>query len=154
MTKRARQEGGTPQHHDRRHDYPPVSPWPHKHRDPEDDPVARYVDWTEHRYTPGYFVGGRLHPLVRELQNAGPAGRMYGSVLIGVGLLEILTLIAYRSSLRDTTSLWWDCRRACTCGMPRIHPSRSQIVILKRWRQHRSVENMKSPAFLVRRCHI
>ena len=35
-----------------------------KHRRPAEppDPAPEYRDWIDHRYTPGYFVGGRLSP--------------------------------------------------------------------------------------------
>jgi hypothetical protein len=29
------------------------------------DPAAEYRDWIDHRYTPGYYVGGRISPVVR-----------------------------------------------------------------------------------------
>jgi hypothetical protein len=39
----------------------------HKHTK-ERDPIADYKEWTEHRYDPGYFTGGRLPPGIRGMQ--------------------------------------------------------------------------------------
>ena len=36
----------------------------------EGDPIADYKEWSDHRYTPGYFTGGRLPPGVRGLQKS------------------------------------------------------------------------------------
>jgi len=43
-----------------------------KHHDKHDesDPIAEYKQWSDHRYTPGYFTGGRLPPTVRALQQS------------------------------------------------------------------------------------
>ena len=37
-------------------------------REKEGDPIADYREWTDHRYDPGYFTGGRLPPTVRAYQ--------------------------------------------------------------------------------------
>ncbi len=81
-------------HHGHQHHHPPVSRRPHHPRQEEDDPIARYVEWTEHRYTPGYYLGGRMPPTIRALQGGGRAGRMLGSLLIVLGLLDLLFVAA------------------------------------------------------------
>jgi len=49
-------------HHGHQHRHPPVSQRRHEPRHEDDDPIARYVEWTEHRYTPGYYLGGVIRP--------------------------------------------------------------------------------------------
>lgn len=57
-------------------------------RDP-DGAISRYKEWVEHRYDPGYYLGGRLPPLIRALQGETPGAEMYGAVLIAFGLGSI-----------------------------------------------------------------
>jgi drug/metabolite transporter (DMT)-like permease len=38
------------------------------------DPVAEHRDWINHRYTPGYFVGGRISPVVRAVWSGDSPG--------------------------------------------------------------------------------
>jgi hypothetical protein len=84
----------------------------HRHQlPPSDDPLARdrdgaisrYREWTDHRYDPGYYLGGRLPPLVRALQSRGPGAEMYGSVLIAFSLIPLLIAasVAWRSGLHS-----------------------------------------------------
>ncbi len=94
-------------HHGHQHHHPHVSP--HARKGPEeeeDDPIGRYVEWTENRYSPGYYLGGRLPPTIRALQHGGSGGRMLGSVLVGVGLIELLMvgLVVYRGDIGSLTS--------------------------------------------------
>ena len=39
-----------------------------KRRRDKDDPIGDYIEWTDHRYTPGYYTGGRLSPTIKAWQ--------------------------------------------------------------------------------------
>ena len=49
-----------------------------KHRP---DPIADYIEWTEHRYDPGYYLGGRIPPHLKKF-NLGPKGRRNAGILL------------------------------------------------------------------------
>src|SRR5262245_56407022 len=57
----------------------------HRHREP--DPFHDIREWQDHRYDPGYFLGGRIHPILK-----GGRRNPYGFVLIVGGLLSIFFL--------------------------------------------------------------
>ena len=50
----------------------------------DDDPFHDLKEWQDHRYDPGYFTGGKIHPLLK-----GRRPNKYGYVLIvsALGLL-------------------------------------------------------------------
>ena len=63
------------------------------------DPFADYIEWTEHRYDPGYYLGGRLPPHLRKA-SLGRRGRRRASVLLVIlGLITLLS--ALDPALRD-----------------------------------------------------
>jgi hypothetical protein len=68
-----------------------------KNQAKEKDPIRDFKEWQEHRYDPGYFTGGNIHPLLK-------AGRpnKYGFVLI-LGGLGILVLALFEND----HSLYW-----------------------------------------------
>jgi hypothetical protein len=37
-----------------------------KRKRDRDDPIGEYVEWTENRYNPGYWLGGRVPPHVKQ----------------------------------------------------------------------------------------
>jgi hypothetical protein len=45
------------------------------------DPIADYIEWTEHRYDPGYYLGGRIPPHLRK-SRLGPKGRRNAGILL------------------------------------------------------------------------
>jgi hypothetical protein len=47
------------------------------------DAFVDYIEWTEHRYDPGYFLGGNLPPHLRSA-SLGPHARRRAGVLIGI----------------------------------------------------------------------
>jgi hypothetical protein len=53
-------------------------------RKDERDPIADYIEWTEHRYTPGYYLGGRIPPHLNK-SRLGPKGRRNGGILLLIG---------------------------------------------------------------------
>ena len=54
------------------------------------DPFAEYIEWTEHRYDPGYYLGGRLPPHLRKA-SLGHRARRRAAMLLGIlGLMTLL----------------------------------------------------------------
>jgi hypothetical protein len=54
------------------------------------DPFADYIEWTEHRYDPGYYLGGRIPPHLKKSslvpkgrRNAGILLTLFGIVVMG-----------------------------------------------------------------------
>jgi len=47
----------------------------------DNDPFRDVKDWQDHRYDPGYFTGGNIHPLLKARRP-----NKYGYVLISSGL--------------------------------------------------------------------
>jgi hypothetical protein len=58
-------------------------------REERPGPIADYIEWTEHRFDPGYYLGGRIPPHLKTA-TLGPKGRRRMGVLLsvfgGVGL--------------------------------------------------------------------
>jgi hypothetical protein len=56
------------------------------------DPAPEYTEWIAHRYDPGYYLGGRIHPLLRRRRDASGKYRPnpYGYLLIFGGLTTVL----------------------------------------------------------------
>ena len=48
------------------------------------DPFAAYTEWIEHRYDPGYFLGGRIPPHLRAA-SLGPRGRRLSGLMLMIG---------------------------------------------------------------------
>jgi len=59
------------------------------------DPIGDYVEWTEHRYDPGYYTGGRLSPTMRAAQRlfSSREKRVLLVVIIVVAILAIGRLV-------------------------------------------------------------
>jgi hypothetical protein len=62
---------------------------------PPDDPIGDYVEWTEHRYDPGYYTGGRISPGMRVLQKlfSPREKRVLRVVIVVVAILMIALLV-------------------------------------------------------------
>lgn len=69
-----------------------------KHQANDKDPLRDLNEWQEHRYDPGHFTGGNVHPILK-------AGRpnKYGYLLI-LGGLGILLVVFFG---RDHTLYWY-----------------------------------------------
>ncbi|HLG13668.1 MAG TPA: hypothetical protein VJH03_03960 [Blastocatellia bacterium] len=65
-----------------------------------EDPIARIVEWEEHRYDPGHYLGGNIHPL---LTSRRP--NKYGWVLIVIGAIVILLL---GTAMRAEAMGWYE----------------------------------------------
>lgn len=76
---------------------------PAHNRDRQRDPIADYVEWTENRYNPGYYLGGNIAPHLRKAE-LSPKGRRLSAVLLGVsGLIEIGASITF---IPESTLFW------------------------------------------------
>jgi hypothetical protein len=69
-----------------------------KHNSRPPDPFADMREWQDHRYDPGYFLGGRIHPILK----AGRPNR-YGWVLLVIGAFGFVLIF----SLPRGQNLWW-----------------------------------------------
>jgi hypothetical protein len=74
----------------------------HKQREPP-DPVEDYREWTAHRYTPGYYVGGKLPPTIRSALQAPPTGYAFG---VGMFLVGVVGLWLVWSAPHPTAYAW------------------------------------------------
>jgi hypothetical protein len=53
------------------------------------NPFGDLIEWQDHRYDPGYFTGGKIHPLLRSRRP-----NKYGYVLIAGGCMMLFATIA------------------------------------------------------------
>ena len=68
----------------------------HRHRDSQ-KPIQDYVEWTQHRYEPGYYLGGRLSPFMRNMQKMWSAReKRVLRVLLAVFLLVVMSATIWR----------------------------------------------------------
>ena len=58
-----------------------------KRRKQQGDPFADLKEWQDHRLDPGYFTGGRVHPVLK-----GKRPNRYGYVLLVGGLISVFAL--------------------------------------------------------------
>lgn len=70
-----------------------------KVEDNGNDSIERLIEWQEHRYDPGYYTGGNIHPLF-----AASRPNKYGYFLI-VG--AIMTLIVLVLGIRSGAMDWY-----------------------------------------------
>jgi hypothetical protein len=54
----------------------------------QNDPIERLTEWQEHRYDPGYYTGGNIHPLF-----AASRPNKYGYFLIVVAIMTLIVLV-------------------------------------------------------------
>jgi hypothetical protein len=55
-------------------------------RKPNPDPIGAYIEWTYHRYDPGYYLGGNISPFLRK-STLGENGRLLsGLYLLTIGI--------------------------------------------------------------------
>lgn len=54
----------------------------------EEKPVEKLIEWQEHRYDPGYYTGGNIHPLY-----AAARPNKYGYFLILGAVMTSLVLV-------------------------------------------------------------
>jgi hypothetical protein len=77
----------------RHHSHDADNPQEPKHQ--AGDPIADYKEWSDHRYDPGYFIGGRLPPWIRAYQRMFKPGEKRGLLvlLIIAGIAIVLGVI-------------------------------------------------------------
>jgi hypothetical protein len=51
-----------------------------------DDPIGDYVEWTEHRYDPGHYLGGNVSPFLRK-SRMSPRVRRLAAVPLAISAL-------------------------------------------------------------------
>ncbi|HSB09948.1 MAG TPA: phage holin family protein [Blastocatellia bacterium] len=62
-------------------------------------PIERLIEWQEHRYDPGYYTGGNIHPLY-----AASRPNKYGYILIAWAvMILIVVVLGIRAGAMD----WW-----------------------------------------------
>ena len=54
----------------------------------ENDPIERLTEWQEHRYDPGYYTGGNIHPLF-----TASRPNKYGYFLIVAAIMILVLLV-------------------------------------------------------------
>ena len=59
-----------------------------RHQDNDNDPIERLLEWQDHRYDPGYYTGGNIHPLF-----TGRRPNKYGYYLIGSGAMTLIVVV-------------------------------------------------------------
>ena len=67
----------------------------------QQDPFADYIEWTEHRYNPGHYLGGTLPPHLRKASLGRRGRRLAGVFLAGIAILT------GASGVLDFRS-WWE----------------------------------------------
>jgi hypothetical protein len=67
---------------------------------PENDPFKEWKEIQDHQHDPGYWTGGRVHPLFRRRRH----GNMYGCLLLPAGMFVIASA-AGRFRTLDWSSL-------------------------------------------------
>jgi hypothetical protein len=58
-----------------------------KQRKGQGDPLADIKEWQDHRLDPGYFTGGRIHPMLKSKR-----ANWYGYLLLVGGFIGVFTL--------------------------------------------------------------
>jgi hypothetical protein len=78
-----------------------------KRNDRPRDPVEDWREIMDNRYNPGYWVGGRIHPLIKAGQSEKKPNK-YGWVLIPSGMFAIaLGASSFRGGGWETISGIW-----------------------------------------------
>ncbi len=71
-----------------------------------DDPIGDYVEWTEHRYDPGYYLGGNISPFLRK-SRMSPRVRRLASVPLAISaLIASVGAIAAASDATLSRVMW------------------------------------------------
>ncbi len=66
-------------------------------KDQPPDPAPELREWNEHRYDPGYYLGGNLPPATRWLQRAaGPVDKVLLGLYLLIPLLPVIAMFVPR----------------------------------------------------------
>jgi hypothetical protein len=63
-----------------------------KNRNQREDPFADWREAQDHRYDPGYWLGGRIDPLIRASHKSNRPNK-YGWVLLVSGFFTVATTV-------------------------------------------------------------
>jgi len=79
-----------------------------KNRHPVDcppDPAPEYTEWIQHRYDPGYWLGGRIPPYLKRKRTKHSKGNPYGYVLLLGGIAAVAeALLFYQDAAFTATT--------------------------------------------------
>lgn len=62
------------------------------------DPFALYLEWAQHRYNPGHYLGGTIEPHLRKASLGPRARRRSGQLLLFSGTLGLLSFVPLYAS--------------------------------------------------------
>jgi len=70
-------------------------------RKQRDDPIRDYIEWTNHRYDPGYYLGGNVPPILRK-SSLGPKGRRLSGIALAIsGIMSVGSVASYARMASD-----------------------------------------------------
>jgi hypothetical protein len=69
------------------------------------DPIGDYVEWTNHRYDPGYYLGGNIPPLLRKA-TLGPRARRLSGIWLAIKAALAMGSIAAFASIPPRFTFW------------------------------------------------
>ena len=61
----------------------------------ENDPIADYIEWSNHRYNPGYYLGGTIPPWLRNLDRNPQRRRRVGITMLISTAISAVALVAF-----------------------------------------------------------
>ena len=69
------------------------------------DPIGGYIEWTNHRYDPGYYLGGNIVPLLRK-STLGRKGRRLSGIWLAISGGMAIGSIAAFATVPPGFSFW------------------------------------------------
>ena len=70
-----------------------------------DDPIADYIEWTNNRYNPGYYLGGNIPPHLRK-STLGKRGRRSAGILLLIStFLSLGSFVALWPLMKDVSGI-------------------------------------------------
>jgi hypothetical protein len=73
-------------------------------RKPDPDPIGTYVEWVNHRYDPGYYLGGNISPFLRKSTLGQNGRRLSGLYLLILGIMSTVSVMS--SSNASDFPIW------------------------------------------------
>ena len=61
------------------------------------DPLGNYIEWANHRYDPGHYLGGTIEPHLRKSSLGPKARRLSGIMLLAGGVMGVPFMALYAS---------------------------------------------------------
>jgi hypothetical protein len=69
--------------------------------DPPPDPAPEYTEWIQHRYDPGYWLGGRIPPYLKRKQTKHSRGNPHGYMLLLAGATAVASASLFLKDVPD-----------------------------------------------------